>query len=44
MQHHKYQLSEIDSLIPWEKEVYMDMLVEHLKEEKTRQEQEQRNG
>jgi hypothetical protein len=44
MQHHKYQLSEIDSLIPWEKEVYMDMLLEHLKEEKTRQDQEQRNG
>jgi hypothetical protein len=44
MQHHKYQLSEIDSLIPWEKEVYMDMLVEYLKEEKIRQEQEKRNG
>jgi len=31
-------LSEIDNLIPWEKEVYMDMLIEHLKEEKERQE------
>tara|TARA_B110000858_G_C17615152_1_gene386322 strand:- start:259 stop:393 length:135 start_codon:yes stop_codon:yes gene_type:complete len=38
MQHHKYSLSEIDNLIPWEKEVYMDMLIEHLKEEKERQE------
>jgi len=42
MQHHKYSLSEIDNLIPWEKEVYIDMLIEHLKEEKTRQEQESR--
>ena len=42
MQHHKYSLSEIDNLIPWEKEVYIDMLIEHLKEEKQRQEQEAR--
>ena len=42
MQHHKYSLSEIDNLIPWEKEVYIDMLIEHMKEEKTRQEQESR--
>tara|TARA_R110002012_G_scaffold77119_1_gene194972 strand:- start:430 stop:564 length:135 start_codon:yes stop_codon:yes gene_type:complete len=42
MQHHKYSLSEIDNLIPWEKEVYIDMLIEHLKEEKQRQEQESR--
>tara|TARA_X000001382_G_C3066308_1_gene146005 strand:+ start:259 stop:393 length:135 start_codon:yes stop_codon:yes gene_type:complete len=39
MQHHKYSLSEIDNLIPWEKEVYMNMLIEHLKEEKQRQEE-----
>lgn len=39
MQHHKYSLSEIDDLIPWEKEVYLDMLIEYLKEEKERQDQ-----
>mgnify|MGYP001276052895 FL=1 len=39
MQHHKYSLSEIDNLIPWEKEVYMNMLIEHLKEEKQRQDE-----
>jgi hypothetical protein len=45
MQHHKYSLSEIDSLIPWEKEVYMDMLIEFIKEEKDREQQEsRRNG
>ena len=42
MKNHKYSLSEIDNLIPWEKEVYIDMLIEHLKEEKQRQEQEAR--
>tara|TARA_Y100001937_G_C7064820_1_gene305519 strand:- start:98 stop:220 length:123 start_codon:yes stop_codon:yes gene_type:complete len=38
MQHHKYSLSEIDSLIPWEKEVYVGMLIDHIKEEERKQE------
>ncbi len=32
MQHHKYSLSEIDGLIPWEKDVYISMLVDYIKE------------
>jgi len=32
MQHHNYSLNEIDEMIPWEKEVYISMLVDHLKE------------
>lgn len=36
MQHHKYSLTEIDDMIPWEKEVYLNMLIEHLKEEEER--------
>ena len=40
MQHHKYSLSEIDNMIPWEREVYINMLIEFMKEEKLRQEQE----
>ena len=31
MQHHKYSLTEIDTMIPWEREVYVSMLIEHLK-------------
>ena len=38
MQHHKYSLSEIDNMIPWEKEVYVNMLIDFLKEEKLRME------
>ena len=38
MQHHKYSLNEIDSLIPWEKEVYVSMLVDHIKEQEAKQE------
>jgi hypothetical protein len=38
MQHHKYSLNEIDDLIPWEKEVYVSMLIDHIKEEEAKQE------
>ena len=33
MQHHKYSLTEIENMMPWEREIYVDMLVEHIKEE-----------
>jgi hypothetical protein len=33
MQHHKYSLTELDHLIPWEKEIYVNMLVNYIKEE-----------
>ena len=42
MQHHNYSLREIEGMIPWEREIYISMLIEYLKEEK--QKQEQRNG
>ena len=42
MQHHHYSLSEIDMMMPWEREIYLSMLIDHLKEEKERQEEQQR--
>ena len=36
MQHHKYSLNEIDQMMPWEKEVYVNMLVDFIKEEEMR--------
>ena len=39
MQHHKYSLTELESMLPWERDIYVDMLVEHLKEEKKRQDE-----
>jgi|TARA_Y100000296_G_scaffold52156_1_gene59756 hypothetical protein len=33
MQHHKYSLSELEDMMPWEREIYIDMLVTHIKEE-----------
>ena len=36
MQHHKYSLTELNEMLPWEREVYMTMLVDHIKEENER--------
>ena len=36
MQHHKYSLTELDNMMPWEREIYVDMLIEHIKEENKR--------
>lgn len=33
MQHHKYSLTELDNLMPWEKEIYVGMLKSYIKEE-----------
>jgi len=33
MQHHKYSLTELDNLMPWEKEIYVGMLTSYIKEE-----------
>ena len=36
MQHHKYSLTEIENMIPWEREVYMSLLVNYIAEENER--------
>jgi len=33
MQHHKYSLSELDGMIPWEREIYVTMLSQYIEEE-----------
>ncbi len=39
MQYHKYSLTEIENMIPWERDVYVTMLQNHLEEEKLKQKQ-----
>ena len=41
MQHHRYSLHELDSMIPWEREIYVDMLITWIREEKERLKAEQ---
>jgi len=36
MQHHKYSLTELDNMIPFERELYMQLLIQHIKEENQR--------
>jgi hypothetical protein len=33
MQEHHYSLSEIESMIPWEREVYVSLLINFIEEE-----------
>ena len=37
MQHHQYSLSELEDMIPWEREIYINLLLQFLEEEKERQ-------
>lgn len=43
MQHHKYSLTELDNLIPWERQVYIDLLMRYLEEENEKIKEQQRN-
>jgi hypothetical protein len=36
MQHHNYSLDDVENLIPWEREVYITLLLNYLKAEKER--------
>ena len=42
MQHHKYSLTEVENLIPWEKEIYITLLLNFLEEQKKQQQQQKR--
>jgi hypothetical protein len=41
MQHHKYSLTELDNMMPWEREIYVGMVIEYIKEEEERIKREQ---
>lgn len=38
MQHHKYSLTELEEMIPFERDIYVSLLLAWLKEEKERME------
>ena len=39
VQHHKYSLTEVENMIPWEREVYITLLKQYIEEEKLKQQQ-----
>jgi len=36
MQHHKYSLTELENMLPFEREVYLGLLEQHIREENER--------
>jgi len=43
MQHYKYNLTELDDMIPWEREIYLGLLKQYIEEEVERQRQRERS-
>ncbi len=36
VQHHKWDLEQLENMMPWEREVYVQMLIEFIEEENER--------
>ena len=41
MQHHKYSLTELENMMPWEREIYVSLLQQHVEEESLKAQQQQ---
>jgi len=39
IQHHKYSLTEIENLMPWERDIYLGLLNQHIEEENLKAQQ-----
>ena len=44
MQYHKYSLTEIENMMPWERDIYVGLLRQHLEEEELKRKQQQANA
>jgi DNA replication initiation complex subunit (GINS family) len=45
IQHHKWSLTEVENMLPWERDIYVDKLVNFIKNENQRvKEQQRKNG
>jgi|TARA_B110000444_G_scaffold81600_1_gene77180 hypothetical protein len=42
MQEHHYSLTELDNMMPWEREVYVSMLVSHLQKKADKEKERQK--
>ena len=42
MQHHKYYLTELENMMPWEREIYVGLVVKHVEDENRKMEEQQR--
>jgi len=39
IQYHKYSLTEIENMMPWERDIYVGLLQQHLEDERLKQQQ-----
>ena len=39
MQHHKYSLTEIENMMPWERDIYLGLLNQYIEEENMKAQQ-----
>jgi hypothetical protein len=44
IQFHKYSLTEIENMMPWERDIYVMMLEEHLEDEELKHKTANKNG
>ena len=44
MQHHGYNLTELENMIPWERDIYQGLLMNHLKKEQEEMERVERKN
>jgi|TARA_B100000029_G_C16987208_1_gene746043 hypothetical protein len=43
IQHHKWSLTELDNMFPFERQIYVKLLVQHIKEENEKIKEQNRN-
>ena len=43
MQHHKYSLTELENMMPWERDIYISMLIQYIEEENAKIREKQRH-
>ena len=44
MHHHKYSLTELENMMPWEREIYIGLLMQFIEEENKAREEEKRKN
>tara|TARA_B100001250_G_scaffold238791_1_gene205220 strand:+ start:306 stop:479 length:174 start_codon:yes stop_codon:yes gene_type:complete len=44
MQYHKYSLTDIENWMPWERDIYVGLLKQHLEDEELKRNQQKSNA
>ena len=41
MQYHKYSLTELENMMPWERDIYLTLLMDHIEKENLKRQQQE---